>query len=1107
MIEVRLLGEFSVQCAGANVRFRSRKYGALLAYLVANAGRSVSRDALASLLWGDSPDVKARHSLSQALYSLSRTLPSLGLDTSAREEVSISEECVQSDLHRLRDALRRGDADDIVRCYGGTFLHGFWVPGAPEFEEWRETTHTQLVRSIEAVLSPALRRAEAEADWRGAEEIADCLISLDPLDEDLHCRRATAIAAGGDHGRAARELRRLERYLRKELGRSLNPRTTALVESLTSTDLDRLTAGEEEAASHEHRPPFLGRSGEFAALREEWDRVKSGNSRTVLVLGEAGIGKTRLCHRLLRLAAVQGGRLLQSRCHEIESRLPYVPITDALADGVRPEDLQALSPAWAAAAAELLPQVAADELTGEAAPRSGKEAPRRRLYEAIARILEFVSAQAPAVLFIDDYQWADDSTVALLHYLTRRLAASHLLFLLAVRTDELRNDSAVRLLIERETGDHLRRVHVMELDPRTSLELVDWFVEQQGIRLSPGTKELIVAQSAGRPFFLLETLRAIQAGELPVSASGEPQAKRPRVLLPASLEESLAARLRALPTAAQEVLNALAVLGKAASHAVLRGVSGQPIDLVLQGVDELLRCGFIRDDSNGIRIRHDLVREAAYRSIAGARRRVLHGRAAQFLRRTKEGQAGTIALHYDLAGIKPPAYRYALKAAEASDRLHAPAEAEFFLRMAAANATTTQQQFAVEERLARFLLRNRRFQEADRLLADVVARSRASSDLRMWISARVDRLAARGRLGLVAARDLIGQLRELTVDMGSLRDPILEVDLLRMIAATAHNAGDIPTVRGVMQQLLQLADKNESTTSGIRALTTAATMIGLYDRVSHGLECSERAIAVARRSGDIPIIISALLARARNRLQSGYLEGAHADLQEALALGERFAVASYAFEVLNDLAVVKMELGDLTGALGTLDRASIVALEAEALHDMVFVWTNTSLAHLERGDVESAVEAAMSALSCNATVGAWWGSATALAVLGLHALERGQLSEANRCRREILALFEGRDFWVGDFSYAEMFLARLAAVEGEEEKGLVRLDRAVAAYEGRDAMCWSRLQLERARLLLSLDRAEARRTARRVRSRAARAGARPLVAKAEAILDRLMVKE
>jgi len=137
-------------------------------------------------------------------------------------------------------------------------------------------------------------------------------------------------------------------------------------------------------------------------------------------------------------------------------------------------------------------------------------------------------------------------------------------------------------------------------------------------------------------------------------------------------------------------------------------------------------------------------------------------------------------------------------------------------------------------------------------------------------------LAARGRLGSVPARERIAQLRELAARMGSLKDPILEVDVLRIIAATAHDAGDIAIVRDVTEQLVKLAAENENTASGIRALTTAATMTGLYDRVSRGLEYSEEALARARRSRDIPTIISALLARARNRLQSGLLEGARA---------------------------------------------------------------------------------------------------------------------------------------------------------------------------------------------------------------------------------------
>src|SRR5690606_24919216 len=138
----------------------------------------------------------------------------------------------------------------------------------------------------------------------------------------------------------------------------------------------------------------------------------------------------------------------------------------ALADGFRREDLQVLSPAWAAAAAELLPQVAADDPSGDP-PRSEKDAPRRRMFEAFAALSESVSAHGHAVLVIDDYPWADDSTVALRPSLARRLSGSRLLVVIAVRTDELRNDWAVRVLIERATGEHLRRVRPKEFDVLT----------------------------------------------------------------------------------------------------------------------------------------------------------------------------------------------------------------------------------------------------------------------------------------------------------------------------------------------------------------------------------------------------------------------------------------------------------------------------------------------------------------------------------------------------------------------------------------------------------------------------------------------------------------
>src|SRR5690606_11746011 len=98
-------------------------------------------------------------------------------------------------------------------------------------------------------------------------------------------------------------------------------------------------------------------------------------------------------------------------------------------------------------------------------------------------------------------------------------------------------------------------------------------------------------------------------------------------------------------------------------------------------------------------------------------------------------------------------------------------------------------------------------------LTSVVAKSRAAGNLRTWISAEIDRLAARSRLGLASAPDLIGKLRQLATQAESLGDSTLQVDVLHMIAATAHDAGHIAVDRDVMGQLLSLVRENETTTS------------------------------------------------------------------------------------------------------------------------------------------------------------------------------------------------------------------------------------------------------------------------------------------------------
>src|SRR5690625_2458385 len=102
---------------------------------------------------------------------------------------------------------------------------------------------------------------------------------------------------------------------------------------------------------------FTGRASEFQRLREEWNRVQSGSARCVVVAGEAGIGKTRICEHFLRLAVLQGARLLQGRCQPTETQIPFSGMADALADGVRSGDIAQLPERWADLIGSVFPSV------------------------------------------------------------------------------------------------------------------------------------------------------------------------------------------------------------------------------------------------------------------------------------------------------------------------------------------------------------------------------------------------------------------------------------------------------------------------------------------------------------------------------------------------------------------------------------------------------------------------------------------------------------------------------------------------------------------------------------------------------------------------------
>ena len=216
-------------------RLVQRRRLALLARMAAAGQRGVSRDSLAALLWPDSDDERARHTLRQWLSLLRRDLnaESLFLGTA---ELRLNPQVITSDVGELREALGRGEVERVAALYAGPFLDGFHVSGAGEFERWADAERDALAREASGALETLAATAAAAGDARRAAEWWRRLIAIDPLSSHAVVGLMTALADAGERAAALEAARAHESLLRAELDLAPDARVAALVRELRAAD-------------------------------------------------------------------------------------------------------------------------------------------------------------------------------------------------------------------------------------------------------------------------------------------------------------------------------------------------------------------------------------------------------------------------------------------------------------------------------------------------------------------------------------------------------------------------------------------------------------------------------------------------------------------------------------------------------------------------------------------------------------------------------------------------------------------------------------------------------------------------------------------------------
>jgi class 3 adenylate cyclase/predicted ATPase len=422
--------------------------------------------------------------------------------------------------------------------------------------------------------------------------------------------------------------------------------------------------GTAEPATGSTAATLVGRERELGLLLERWDAASSGSGQAVLLVGEAGIGKSRIAEALAERLGRAGAavrRFVCSPLRETSTLHPVLPEIEREAGFARGDSpaarraklvrLLGLAGADLQAVAELLgaaPEPQPDEV---GAGRKG------RALELLARHLLRSPPSGPHLLIFEDVYWADPTSLDFLAELVRQAASAPVLLLATTRPGRLPGWADRPYVLALPLG---------RLDRTDSAALAE--AAAGGSALPEPLLERILDRGDGVPLFLEELTRVVvEAGPAPAPA------------IPETLQDSLMARLDRLGPAKQ-VVQMAAVIGQGFALPVLAGVLPWPRHRLEEALAALLAAGLVRrlpeEEGPTYAFRHALIREVAYETLLRERRRQLHARVAEVLRqRFPATPPEILAQHLAAAGAACEAARQWLEAGEAALRQSAPAEA------------------------------------------------------------------------------------------------------------------------------------------------------------------------------------------------------------------------------------------------------------------------------------------------------------------------------------------------------------------------------------------------------------------------------------------------
>ncbi|HEX6342291.1 BTAD domain-containing putative transcriptional regulator [Umezawaea sp.] len=631
---IRLLGPVRAWRNGVEVDLGTARTRAVFTVLAMRANDAVSKDELIDGVWGDAPPATAGASLHTYISALRRALEperskrSAGVvltSSGAGYALRLDREALdvhRFDRHRERaEVLARHDPERAVAELDAALA--LWE-GEALFSVTGRFAESQRSRLHELRLAAVERRAELALllGWH-ADVAADLagLVVEHPLREGLRALLMSALHRGGRQAEALEVFRDARHVLADELGiepgpalreahrRVLEgdapPRPPAAGPSPippTSSSATPPTSGPRQALE-----PLVGRRRELGLLRRAVSDVAGGRGGVLWLEGEPGIGKSSLLAACLAGADV---RVARAAADELGSRFPLRVVLDALDVSVTSPDARRV---------EL-----AQDLLAAAGDRDAAGDPVLTAIDRLVDLVRELCAEAPLVLALDDFQWADEASVLLWRRLSRLAHRLSLLLIAVTRPVPHREDVArVRRLVVEAGG-------LVVLGPLADDEVTALVTGLVGATPGRGLDRLAEC-AGGNPLYVKEVVHALLRENAVTFHAGVAEAGVVDQHMPTSLVTALTRRLAFLSAEALDLLRRAALLGTAFAPGDAAVVAGQSVRELVASVEEAMAAGVLVEVGATFAFRHHLVHRALYLGTPAAVRGALHRQAAQAL--------------------------------------------------------------------------------------------------------------------------------------------------------------------------------------------------------------------------------------------------------------------------------------------------------------------------------------------------------------------------------------------------------------------------------------------------------------------------------------------